>query len=92
MEALESPTRLVTDEATQWLASMDEMRDDDATDRAPSPKAAAAGPGFVSPSTDSSPVACSKKRELRRITTPSPKSRRNGPSASSASPRSTFEK
>ncbi|GMF22578.1 unnamed protein product [Phytophthora lilii] len=29
-EALESPTRLVTDVATQWLASMDAARDEDA--------------------------------------------------------------
>eukprot|EP00644_Phytophthora_capsici_P002595 jgi/Phyca11/15135/fgenesh1_pg.PHYCAscaffold_11_\ len=37
-EALESPTRLVTDVVTQWLASMDEMRDEEAAPGRTSPK------------------------------------------------------
>ncbi|KAF4045410.1 hypothetical protein GN244_ATG02153 [Phytophthora infestans] len=52
-EALESPTQLATDMATQWLASMDEMHDDDDETETPSD---------ISPSADSSPVC--KKREL----------------------------
>ncbi|GMF40115.1 unnamed protein product [Phytophthora fragariaefolia] len=63
-EAPESPARLVTDEATQWLASMDEMCDEDV----PSPTARSKNPwtsppnSLVPPSSDSSPV--NKKREL----------------------------
>jgi hypothetical protein len=54
-EALESPTRLVTDVATQWLASMDEMRDEDAAER---PKDPVVSPddSSISPGVHASPV------------------------------------
>ncbi|KAG1690778.1 hypothetical protein DVH05_027827 [Phytophthora capsici] len=66
-EALESPTRLVTDVATQWLASMDEMRDEEAAPGRTSPKtqkekSKSPTDSFISPSADSSPV-CKKRGE-----------------------------
>ncbi|KAL4156517.1 hypothetical protein PRNP1_005547 [Phytophthora ramorum] len=57
-EALESPTRLVTDVATQWLASMDAMHDEDATD----PKEKNGEDPISSPKKSPRPVC--KKREM----------------------------
>ncbi|KAL4172105.1 hypothetical protein KRP22_007279 [Phytophthora ramorum] len=58
-EALESPTRLVTDVATQWLASMDAMHDEDATD----PKEKNGEDPISSPKKSPRPVC--KKREMK---------------------------